>query len=126
MTGKTVEKDLNQPVGQLLLWTGFLLPPVAWSVCMEAMYLFSDYGCANNDFIFNHIVTAVFLLLSLMGWAVAWSNWQNSGALWPNGSSGALPRSRFMSALGLLTGPLFSALIFAQWLPTAVGVPCGK
>jgi len=31
-----------------------------------------------------------------------------------------------MSALGLLTGTLFSILIFAQWLPTILGVPCGK
>jgi hypothetical protein len=119
-------EELQEPVSQLLLWTGFLLPPIAWSMQLESVYLLSDYACSSNNFIPNHIASAALLLLSLIGLAVAWLNWQKSGSTWPNGGSGAIPRSRFMSALGLLTGILFSALIFAQWLPTIVGVPCGK
>jgi hypothetical protein len=118
--------QLEEPVSQLMLWIGFLLPPIAWSLHLETVYLLSDYACAYNNFVPNHIASAVCLLISLIGFTVAWFNWQRSGSTWPNGASGAIPRSRFLSALGLLTGALFSALIFAQWLPTIVGVPCGK
>ena len=119
-------EELQEPVSQLMLWTGFLLPPIAWSLQLESVYLLSDYGCAYNNFMPNHIASAALLLLSLIGWIIAWLNWQRSGSTWPNGGPGAVPRSRFMSALGLLSGALFSALIFARWLPTIVGVQCGK
>jgi hypothetical protein len=123
---KKNDKELEQPMSELFLWIGFLLPPLAWSVFMETVYLFSDYGCKNENFLPNHVVSAIFLVISLLGGAIAWSNWQKSGSTWPDGSGGSVSRSRFMSALGLFTAPLFSALIFAQWLPTLLGVPCGK
>jgi len=119
-------EELREPVSQLVLWTGLLLPPIAWSLQLESVYLLSDYGCAYNNFTPNHIASAALLLLSLMGWMISWLNWRRSGSTWPNGGPGAIPRSRFMSTLGLLTGALFSALIIAQWLPTILGVPCGK
>ena len=120
------DKELERPNGEFLLWVGFLLSPLAWSIYLETEYLFSDYGCKNLNFVPNHIVSAVFFIISLIGLLVAWSNWQKSGSTWPDDSSGPILRSRFMSALGLLTGILFSTLIFAQWLPTILGVPCGK
>ena len=123
---KKRDKELEQPISELFLWVGFLLSPLVWSVNLETVYLFSDYGCKNENFLPNHIVSAVALIISLLGGAVAWSNWQKSGSTWPDDSSGPVSRSRFMSALGLLTSALFSALIFAQWLPTIMGVPCGK
>ena len=120
------EKELEQPYSELMLWTGFLLPPLAWSIGLEVLYLFSDYGCETTNFIPNHIVSAVALILSLLGGFIAWRCWQTSGAEWPGEGNGPIPRSQFMSALGLLTSALFSALIIAQWLPTVLGVPCGK
>jgi hypothetical protein len=123
---KKRDKELEQPISELFLWVGFLLSPLVWSVNLETVYLFSDYGCKNENFLPNHIVSAVALIISLLGGAVAWSNWQKSGSTWPDDTSGSVSRSRFMSALGLLTSALFSALIFAQWLPTIMEVPCGK
>ena len=123
---KTSDKELETPRSELLLWTGLLLPPIAWSIYLEALYLLSDFACVGGGRLPNHIVSAAFLAVSLIGFAVAWSNWKKSGAVWPDDRTGSISRSRFMSALGLLTGTLFSALIFAQWLPTIVGVPCGK
>ena len=126
VTAKASSKRTDEKVSPLMLWAGFLLPPLAWSIHLEVLYLLSDYGCSNNNFAANHFASAAFLIVSLIGAGIAWSNWQRSGAVWPDDSSGAIPRSRFMSVLGLLTGALFSLLIFAQWLPTILGVPCGK
>ena len=126
MSDERRDLELEKPESELLLWAGFLLPPLAWSISLETLYLFSDYGCTYESFLPNHVVSVAFLIVSLIGLAVAWSNWQKSGATWPDDSSGSIPRGRFMSALGLLTGTLFSVLIFAQWLPTLLGVPCGK
>jgi hypothetical protein len=123
---KKNDKEFETPLSELLLWVGVLLPPLAWSVYLETVYLFSDYGCKNLNFFPNHLVSIAALIISLLGLAVAWSNWQKSGSTWPDEGSGSVARSRFMSALGLLTGSLFSVLIFAQWLPTLLGVPCGK
>jgi len=123
---KKEEKELEEPQSELLQWTGFLLPPLAWSVALEVLYLFTDYGCKTTNFLPNHIVSAVALVLSLLGGFIAWTNWQRSGGEWPGDASGPIPRSRFMAALGLLTSALFSALIIAQWLPTILGVPCVK
>lgn len=126
MSRKKEEKELEKPESELLLWTGFLLPPLSWSVALELLYLLTDYGCATTNFLPNHIVSAVALMLSLLGGLIAWTNWQKSGAVWPSDASGPVPRSRFMATLGLLTSALFSALIIAQWLPTILGVPCVK
>jgi hypothetical protein len=126
MSRTQLEKELEEPRSEFLLWLGFLLPPLAWSAHLETLYLLSEYACFHNNFLPNHVASAVFLILSLIGGAVAWSNWQRSGAEWPDSSSSPISRSLFMSALGLLGGALFSALVFAQWLPTITGVPCGK
>lgn len=119
-------KELEKPESELLQWVGLLLPPLAWSVALEVLYLLTDYGCATTNFLPNHIVSAGALVLSLLGGFIAWTNWQRSGGEWPSDASGPIPRSRFMAALGLLTSALFSALIIAQWLPTILGVPCVK
>ena len=86
-SGKTSEKELQTPISEIILWTGFLLPPIAWSIYLEALYLLSDYVCAGGNMLPNHIVSAAFLVVSLIGLAVSWSNWTKSGAVWPDDRS---------------------------------------
>ena len=109
-----------------MLWVGFLLPPAAWALQLQTLYLLSQYACATGDLLPNHIAAAIALILSLTGGAISWRNWQKAGSEWPSENAGVIPRSRFLSSLGLLSSALFSATIFAQWLPTIMGVPCGK
>lgn len=120
---ETVKTD---PRREWLLWIGLLLPPVAWAVQMEALYLTSDYGCAMMNFLWNHVAAASGLVLSLIGLAVSWSEWGRLGRASDDEGGTPVSRKRFMTVLGLLTGVLFSVLIAAQWLPTIMGVPCGK
>jgi len=110
----------------LRLWIGLLLPPIAWSVQLQSLYLTSEYGCYTSDFTWNHVVVIVALVFSLLGWAIAGREWSASGRGTADDGGDGMSRGRFMATLGLLSGALFSIVIFAQWLPTLMGVPCDK
>jgi hypothetical protein len=61
------------------LWIGLLLPPIAWAVQLQSLYLTSEYGCYNSDFTWNHVVVIAALLISLTGWGIAAREWSASG-----------------------------------------------
>ena len=116
----------NGKSGNLRLWVGLLLPPIAWAIQLQTVYLTSEYGCYTADFKWNHIASAAALVLSAIGGIIAWRNWHAGGGLTLSESSRPIARKQFMSLLGILTGVLFTLVIFAQWLPTLFGVPCDK
>jgi len=110
----------------LPFWIGLLLPPAAWALDLQTLYLSSEFGCYTSNFIWNHVISVVCLLLSATGGLTAWQSWNSVGANMEDESPLPETRKRFMAILGMLTGALFTALIIAQWLPTLVGVPCEK
>jgi hypothetical protein len=112
--------------GALSLWVGILLPPVAWGVQLQTIYLTSEYGCLTADFVWNHVASVAALLLALAGGVLAFRLWRASGGGSEVEDGTPLSRARFMSILGIFSGVLFSLVIFAQWLPTLMGVPCSK
>jgi hypothetical protein len=118
------KKDFDEKRGQLALWLGFLLPPTAWALQLQIVYLLSEYGCGTGNFLPNHIASAIALVLSAFGGLFSWHNWMKAGGEWKSEEAGTIARSRFLAILGVLTGALFTIVIFAQWLPTIVGVPC--
>lgn len=120
---KTEESDQGR---MFWLWIGMLLAPAAWIAQLQTLYLTSEYGCAYSDFFWNHVVSFAALLLSLSGLFVAWREWKAAGSSTEDASGKPISRRRFMAMVGILTGLLFSAVIVAQWLPTALGVPCSK
>jgi hypothetical protein len=69
-------------------------------------------------------VSLLTLLLALSGGLVAWREWKRTGREWPSEELGAIPRSRFMVALGLLASALFSLVILAQWAASFFFNPC--
>ncbi|HEY0426697.1 MAG TPA: hypothetical protein VGC76_02720 [Pyrinomonadaceae bacterium] len=121
-----VKKKFSEKSGQLRLWIGLLLPPLIWAAQLETVYLLSDYGCATANFLPIHIASAAALILSVSGGLISWHNWMKAGGEWKSEAAEPLARSRFLAILGVLTGALFSLVIFAQWLPTILGVPCDK
>ena len=104
------------------LWIGMLLPPAAWLAQLQALYLSSEFGCATSNFTRNHIVVVIALIVSVIGWGLAWREWTKSR----DANTDRGTRVRFMALIGVLTGALFSLLILAQWIPTLMGVPCDK
>jgi hypothetical protein len=120
---ETVTAD---PPRALRLWFGFLGPPVVWAIQFQTVYLTSEWACYAMDHTWNHVASIVALVISLFALWVAYSEWRAVGAGIQDERSDPDTRRRFMAMLGLMTGALFTALIFATWLPTLTGVPCGK
>ena len=112
--------------GMLWLWIGMLSPPIAWGIQLQTLYLTSEYGCLHSNFLWNHVVSVAALLISIFGGLVAFREWKAAGSTTEDESGRPISRRRFMSMIGILTGILFTAVVFAQWLPTLLGVPCGK
>lgn len=116
----------NDTAGNLRRWIGFFLPPVAWAIQLQTLYLTSFYGCISSDFRWNHVVSIAAILVSVFGGVITWRSWP-PGEYEPTKEKGEpVVRKRFMGILGLAAAFLFTVVIIAQWLPTLLGVPCSK
>jgi hypothetical protein len=117
-------RHLREPRGIALLWFAVLAGPVAWMLGLNAQYGLVRVACARQNMLYLHSVTLLTLLLAVAGGLVAWREWKRTGREWPGEGPGAIPRSRFMVALGLLASALFSLTILAQWAANLFFNPC--
>ena len=79
---KAKEVDRVEPGTAFKLWIGMLLPPVAWAIQLQAMWLTSEYGCETSDFIWNHVVSITGLVVSAIGTLIAYleyRKWEPAG-----------------------------------------------
>ena len=121
----TLEQEYNRPWGEFLLWFGVLGPAIAWSIYLAAMYALTQSACAHHSDLPLHIATVVMLAISLLGLVVAWRDFARLGSEWPSSrEGGVIERSRFMSAIGLFLGAIFSLLIVCQWATVFFLRPC--
>jgi len=120
---ETVTAD---PPRAFRLWIGLLLPPGVWLLQFQTVYLASEWACYAMDHTWSHVASIVALVLSVFGVWIAYSEWTMAGSGTENERSDQDTRRRFMAILGMMLGSLSTALIFATWLPTLTGVPCGK
>jgi hypothetical protein len=123
LQAETVTAD---PSRALRLWAGLLVPPLIWAAQFQTVYLTSEWACYAMDFKWTHIASIAALVTALLAFWVACFEWKAVGSGTRDDSSDRSSRRRFMAILGMLIGALFTALIFATWLPTLMGVPCGK
>jgi hypothetical protein len=124
---KTVKAaEYAPPARALKLWIGILLPPISTAVQLQTLWLTSEYGCLTSNFLWNHLVSAAAVVISASGGFVAYQEFQHWGGHGERESAEPDARRRFMAAVGILTGLLFTTFAFAMWLPTLLGVPCAK
>jgi hypothetical protein len=116
--------ELREGKGAASLWFAMLAGPVAWMIGLNADYFLVRLACTKSTMIPLHLVTVVTLALAVSGGLVAHRDWKLSGAEWPGEEGGVLGRSRFMSALGILTASFFALVIVAQWLAKLFISPC--
>ena len=116
----------TQPSRALWLWAGIFLSPVAAAVQLQTVWLTSEYGCFTNDFRWNHVASVAALVVSASGIVIAISEYRKWKRAGDSSSGDADSRRRFMSVMGLMSSTLFTLVVVAIWLPTLMGVPCGR
>ncbi len=120
------EQGFEDRGGDLVFWIGLLLPPTAWALQLQIVYLTSEFGCYTSNFLWNHVVSGAAILISALGVFLSYTKWRSLGGGAETSTSFPEDRKRFMAIGGMPLGTLFTLLIFAQWLPTLLGVPCEK
>jgi hypothetical protein len=73
-----------------------------------------------------HLTALGTLALALGGGGLAWRDWRSTGGGPAGDGEGAIPRTRFVTVLGMMTSALFALIIVAQWIPTFILGPCRR
>jgi hypothetical protein len=121
---ETERRSANERHSLSRQWTGVLLPPIAWLTQLQTQLTLVPIVCVRGGGWSLHAATAGALALALLGARMAWVEWRRAGSAWPGAESDKVTRSRFLSAIGLLTAALFSALVLAQGAAALVYDPC--
>jgi hypothetical protein len=120
------KREFARTGGLLALWAGLLAGPVVWLLQFQTNFTLVPLLCrsgARN--VALHAVFVVALLLVAAAGLVAWRNFRAAGGTTEGeDEAGVIPRTRFMSALGLCVACMFFVVILAQWIASWVFGPC--
>jgi hypothetical protein len=118
-------EDFTSGPGLMQLWLGLLLGPIVVLTQLEANYALTLWACNEHEWVL-HVVSALALLMTLFAAVISIRCWRSLGSSWQMETGGALPRSRFMSALGILISLLMSLVALAQWIAVFAFNPCER
>jgi hypothetical protein len=100
----------------LLQWIGLLLPAMAFFGHLEGAYVLVPWACTTGQEIWIHVTGIVSTVASALGTWAAWRTWVRAGRDVPGEGSGSLPRTRFLGAVGVGMGVIFTLILLMQWL----------
>ena len=100
------------------LWSGLLLPPLAWFLHQQLSYTLVLWACATERQFVLHVVTVAMLSLVGASGFMAWRSRQRTGRDGADKAGGMLLRRRFMAVGGLLSSGMFFLVILAQGIPS--------
>ena len=120
------KREFAKTGGLFALWAALLAGPVVWLLQFQTNYTLVPILCRSGaPNVALHAVFVGALLLVALAALVAWRNFRAVGETTEGSDdSGVAPRTRFMSALGLLVTAMFFLVIFAQWIASWVFGPC--
>ncbi|HEX8558088.1 MAG TPA: hypothetical protein VF668_08310 [Pyrinomonadaceae bacterium] len=118
--------EFKEGAGPGLLWASVLAGPLAALAQLQANYALVLWVCGSGQAWTLHAVSALALLASAAAGLLGWRNWRRAGAEWEDGGAGVLPRSRFMSAVGMMVSAHSALVVVAQWLAVFVFSPCQR
>jgi hypothetical protein len=126
MGPKTTAEGFKKGAGPGSLWAGLLAGPLAMLIELQVNYALVLWACSAGREWALHLVAALALCITLAGGLISWRNWRLAGAHWEDEGAGVIPRSRFMSIVGILMSALFALVIIAQWIPIFIYGPCQR
>jgi hypothetical protein len=117
--GATAAPDFATTRGEFWLWVGAGGGAIIWSVQLVAGYALCRFSGDHRWLMaMHHGISAIAMVATVCTTIVSWRNWQQLGDGQPCGSEPGVPgRSRFLAALGVISGMYFVAVILAQWIP---------
>jgi hypothetical protein len=126
LTTEETRREFAKAGGLFALWACLLAGPVVWLLQFQTNYTLVPILCRSGaPNVALHAVFVVALLLVAAAGLLAWRNFRAVGATSEDeDDAGVVPRTRFMSALGLLVTSMFFVVIFAQWIASWVFGPC--
>lgn len=109
-------------------WFGVLGGPLAWAMQLQLVYLQAELACLGlAPEIGLHVTSGAALLLAMSSLWVAWHHYAKRGHRWPSDEAyGMEATRRFLGALGMLSGSLFTVVITALWIAAATLDVCPK
>jgi hypothetical protein len=110
-------------------WYGIIAPALAMLANVGLGYALVPWSCAGRSHWALHVNALVLLLVAASGALAGAGQWREGGGDAGDSSAGddladERARARFMGALGIASGVLFSVAIVAQWLATVFISPC--
>jgi hypothetical protein len=119
-------KDFKEGAGPVALWAGVLAGPLAMLTQLEVNYALVLWACGAGREWALHVVALLALVVTVAAGLLSWRNWRLAGANWDDEGAGVIPRSRFMSVVGVLISALTALVVVAQWIPIFVYGPCER
>lgn len=106
------------------LWVGLFAGPVAFLLELQINYMVVPWACRTGHRFVLYLVVLLALLITAVGLFSAWRGWNQMGREWPDESGGAVPRNRFMAAMGIVLSLFFFIVVLALGIPNFVLHPC--
>ena len=100
----------------LLQWIGMLLPAATFFAHLQLGYVLVPWSCVVRQAVWVHVAGVASVVLAVAGTLAAWLTWMRAGRAEPGEGPGSLPRTRFLGAVGLGMGAIFTLILFAQWI----------
>ena len=118
--------EFKEGAGPVVLWACILAGPTAALVQLQANYALVLWVCGTGRAWALHAVSLAALAVCAGAGLLAWRNWRAAGADWDDGGAGVLPRSRFMSAVGMFVSAHSALVVVAQWVAVFVYSACQR
>ena len=115
--------EMAQTYTTRALWFAMLAGPAAGMLMVWINYPTVDRACVGGNRLWLHALSLLFLLIAGSAWFTSWRYYQRVGDF-PLTEGGVMPRSRFMSLVGLFTSSLAIVEIIMQWIPIFVIGSC--
>jgi hypothetical protein len=106
------------------LWISLLGSPLVWLTSFEARFAWVPWTCTFQTKLALHLIALVAFVLCAGLALLAWRQWKALGEGGPSAAGGVLPRSRFLSILGMVISLGCAMIVVAQTIPEFVLGAC--